>query len=147
MKKIFKKINLIFLKFKDDYVSEYAAECAYFTILSFIPFFIFFLTLIQFTNINEETVIFSIKEVIPTSMHELIIGIIDEIYSKSVGTISIAVLLALWSSGKGFFSLCKGLRKIYNVKEEKSNFIMRIEGTIYTLIFVFAIILFLVIIK
>ena len=145
MSQIFKKINLLFLKFRNDYVSEYAAECAYFTILSFIPFIIFFLTIIQYTNIDKETIIFSISEITPRSMQDMILGIIEEVYSKSVGTMSIAAIIALWSAGKGFYSLSKGLRKIYKIKDDKGNFIKRIEGTIYTLIFIIAIIFFLII--
>ncbi len=145
MKKILDNTNFIFNKLNKDNVSEYAAECAYFTILSFIPFIIFFLTLIQFTNIDKESIYFWIREIIPTTMEDMILGVIDEIYSKSIGTVSIAVIFALWSASKGFFYLSKGLRKIYNSKEQKLNFIMRIEGVLYTFIFVIAIISFLVI--
>ena len=143
MKKIFKKIDRIFDKIKNDYVSEYAAECAYFTILSFIPFIIIFITLIQFTSIDKDMIFFIIKEIIPTTMHDMILGIIDEVYSKSVATISVALVIALWSASKGFFSLSKGLRKIYNVKDEKTDIIVRLEGMIYTIIFIISIILFL----
>ena len=104
------------------------------------------MTLIQYTNVDKETIFFSIKEVIPTTMQDMILGIIDEVYSKSVGTISIAAIIALWSAGKGFFALSKGLRKIYKTQNEKVSFFMRIESTIYTLIFVVAIIMFLIII-
>lgn len=145
MKRILEKTDFIFDKLKKDNVSEYAAECAYFTILSFIPFIIFFLSLIQFTNIDKESIYFWIREVIPTTMHSMILGVIDEVYSKSIGTISIAVIFALWSASKGFFYLCKGLRKIYKSKEQKLNVIMRIEGVFYTFIFVIAIISFLVV--
>lgn len=145
MKKILAKTDFIFDKLKKDNVSEYAAECAYFTILSFIPFIIFFLTLIQFTNIDKESIYFWIREVIPTTMHNMILGIIDEVYSKSIGTISIAAIFALWSASKGFFCLSKGLRKIYKSKEQNLNVIMRIEGVFYTFIFVIAIISFLVV--
>lgn len=143
MKVLFEKIDIIFNKFKDDYVSEYAAECAYFTILSFIPFIIIFITLIQFTSIDKETIFFIIKEVIPTTMHDMILGIINEVYSKSVATISIALVIALWSASKGFFSLSKGLRKIYDVKPDKTNIMVRFEGIIYTIAFIMAIIAFL----
>ncbi len=143
MKKIFEKIDRIFDKIKNDYVSEYAAECAYFTILSFIPFIIIFITLIQFTSIDKDMIFFIIKEIIPTTMHDMILGIIDEVYSKSVATISVALVIALWSASKGFFSLSKGLRKIYNVKDEKTDIIVRLEGMIYTIIFIISIILFL----
>lgn len=147
MQFIFKKLKSFSARINQHHISEYAAECAYFTILSFIPFIIFFLTLVQYTNIEKETIYFIIKELIPATFHPIVLGIINEIYTKSIGTISIvAIIVALWSAGKGFFSLCKGLRKIYNVKIYKNNFFTRVEGTIYTLIFIIAIILFLLII-
>lgn len=145
MKKLLDKINFVFNKLNEDNVSEYAAECAYFTILSFIPFIIFFLTLIQFTNVDKESIYFWIKEVTPVTMQDMILGVIEEVYSKSIGTVSIAVIFALWSASKGFFYLSKGLRKIYNSKEEKINIFTRIEGVLYTFIFVIAIISFLVV--
>lgn len=145
MKKILNFFKVIFKKFEDDHLNEYASECAYFTILSFIPFIIFLLTLIQFTNVDKESIFFCLREVIPTSMHDMILGVIDEVYSKSVGTISIAAIVALWSASRGFFYLSKGLRTIYNVKSPKTNFFTRIEGVIYTLILIVAIISFLII--
>lgn len=145
MQYFWEKIKKVCNKFKSDHVSEYAAECAYFTILSFIPFIIFFLTLIQFTNIDKSTIYFWIKQIIPISMHELILGVIDEVYSKSIGTISVAAIFALWSASKGFYYLSKGLRKIYNVENSNANVFMRIEGIVYTVFFVIAIIAFLVV--
>lgn len=141
MKIVINEIKDFFSRLQKDNISECAAECAYFTILSFIPFIMFFITLVQFTNIDKETIYFIMKELIPSTMFPIIQGIIDEIYTKSLGTISITVIVALWSAGKGFFSLCKGLRKIYKVDlDKKPNWITRIEGTIYTLIFIIAII-------
>lgn len=145
MKTFFNKIEYISDKLKDDHISEYAAECAYFTILSFIPFIIFFLTLIQFTTIDKESIFYWIRQVVPTTMEDIILGIIDEVYAKSVGTISIAAIFALWSSSKGFFYLSKGLRKVYNTEKHKLTAIVRLEGLFYTLIFVIAIIVFLII--
>lgn len=147
MKKKLQVLKNIFNKLKKDHISEYAAECAYFTILSFIPFIMFFLTLVQYTDIEKETIYIIIKELTPQTTHQLIIGVIDEIYSKSIGTLSITVIITLWLSGKGFFSLCKGLRKIYRINlDDKSNIFIRIEGTIYTLIFIITIIAFLLIV-
>lgn len=145
MKDFFKKTEKVMDKLKNDHVGEYAAECAYFTILSFIPFIIFFLTLIQYTNVGKENIFFFVKELVPVTMNDMIIGIIDEVYSKSVGTISVAVIFALWSASKGFYYLSKGLRTIYGAKKKKINIIIRIEGIFYTLLFVIAIIAFLVI--
>lgn len=145
MKKIIKKINKIFKKIEEDHVGEYAAECAFFTILSFIPFIIFFLTLIQYTNLERETIYFWLKEVVPNNMYGIISTVIDEVYSKSVGTISIALIVALWSASKSFYYLSKGLRKIYKSKKQNNNIFTRIEGIIYTIVFACSIIAFLII--
>lgn len=145
MKTLLNKIEYVSNKMKEDHIGEYAAECAYFTILSFIPFIIFFLTLIQFTNVDKESIFYWIRQVVPTTMEDMILGIIDEVYAKSVGTISIAALVALWSSSKGFYYLSKGLRKIYNTEKSKLTAIVRLEGLFYTLIFVIALIVFLII--
>jgi len=130
---------------QDDHISEYAAECAYFTIFSFIPFIIFFLTLIQFTSVDKENIYYWVGQIVPVSMNKTIVNIIEEVYSKSFGTISISVLLALWSSSQGFYYLSKGLRHIYGTKKTKTNIIVRIEGILYTLIFIISIIAFLLI--
>lgn len=144
MKKILIIFNKFFKRIEEDHINEYAAECAFFTILSFVPFIMFFISLIQFTNIDRETIYFWIKEIIPSTMYGMIAGIIDEVYSKSVGTISIAVIFALWSASRGFYYLSKGLRKIYKSPKQKISFVIRIEGIIYTLVFIISIIAFLI---
>lgn len=143
MRDIFKKIKNIFDKLNSDNVSEYAAQAAYFTILSFIPFTLFFLSLIKFTNIEKDTIYMVLKDIVPSSVHSTIQNIIEEIYSKSVELLSLTLIIAIWSAGKGFFSLCKGLRNIYKVDKQKSNLWLRIEGSVYTVILIFSIIIFL----
>ena len=143
MKQLFFKIKKVSDKLKQEHISEYAAECAYFTILSFIPFIIFFITLIQFTNVDKETIYFWIKQVVPKTMDNIILNVIEEAYTKSIGTISIAAIFALWSSSKGFYYLCKGLRSIYKAENQKTGILVRLEGILYTLAFMIAVILFL----
>lgn len=145
LKELIEKVDKVFKKLDEDHINEYSAECAFFTILSFIPFIIFFLSLIQFTNVDRETIYFWIQQVVPTSMFRMIEGIIDEVYSKSVGTVSIAVIFALWSASKSFYYLSKGLRTIYKSQKPNTNILTRIEGAFYTLVFVISIITFLVI--
>lgn len=136
MRLFFKSVNKFLNKIKNDNISEYAAECAYFTILSFVPFMFLIFSLIQYTNLDEEYVISTLDIFFPNNMKDIFYNIIQEVYSKSFGAFSIATIVMLWSSGKGFFSLLKGLRKIYMISDDKSNFRMRIEGSIFTLIYI-----------
>ena len=99
-----KQFNVILKNSGDDHISEYSAQCSYYTILSFIPFVILLITLIQYTNIEQQTLFDVISKIIPSSMNEFIIGIVREVYSKSIGTISISIIFTLWSAGKGLFA-------------------------------------------
>lgn len=138
-----KQFNIILKSSGEDHVSEYSAQCSYYTILSFIPFLILLITLIQYTNIEQQTLFDVISKIIPSSMNEFVIGIVREVYSKSIGTISISIIFTLWSAGKGLFALTKGLHSVYNTDEdnEKSVIYLRIMALLETIIFIVLIML------
>lgn len=140
MKVIYKIFKEFLAKNKENHISEYAAECAYFTILSFIPFVLFFITLIQFIGVGQELVFNTIKQLFPTSMHTFVLNIIQEIYSKTINTVSISLIVALWSASRGFYSLCKGLIKIYKLSDKKNNIVIRVEGFLYTIFLILALV-------
>ena len=138
-----KQFNMILKNSGDDHISEYSAQCSYYTILSFIPFVILLITLIQYTNIQQQTLFDAISKIIPSSMNEFVIGIVREVYSKSIGTISVSIIFTLWSAGKGLFALTKGLHSVYNTGEDsgKSVIYLRIMALIETVIFIVLIML------
>lgn len=121
-------------------VSEYTAQCAYYTILSFIPFVMLIVTLIQYSSISKETLFDILHTVIPDTMSETTIGIIQEVYSKSVGTVSISAIFLLWSAKRGFHALSKGLHKIYETEKEYNFLFMQIKSIILTVFFVLMVI-------
>ena len=125
-------------------ISEFAAQCAYYIILSFIPFIMLILTLIQYVGIDKENLFIIIKSIIPSTMNETILGIIQEVYSKSIGTISISLVFVVWAAGKGFYSLCKGLRVIYGNKRKQNYFSLKIMSIICTITFSLLIVITLV---
>ena len=73
--------------------------------------------------------------------NEVIMNIIREVYSKSLGTITISVIFTLWSAGKGFLALCKGLESVFKTSYKKKFIYFRIRATIFTIIFIILIIL------
>lgn len=147
MKKInwkekYKIIEKFFANMEDDYISESSAQCSYYTILSFIPFIILVITLIQYTNIDPQTLFDAISKFIPSSMNEIVLNIVQEVYSKSIGTVSISIIFTIWAASKGLYALTKGLQLIYNINNQKDNsyIYLRIKGIIQTAIFIILII-------
>lgn len=124
------------IKMKEDHVSAFSAHATLFIIISFFPFVMFLLTLLQFFPITENFLLKSITSVIPMKINSLIIVIITEIYDKSSSTvISITALTALWSASRGFLAIINGLNSVYDIDETRNYMKLRIISTFYTLIF------------
>lgn len=143
MRKIYKRIEKLFTNMEEDHVGEYTAQCSYYTILSFIPFIILLITLIQYTNIDQQTLFNAISKIIPSSMNEFVLGIVQEVYSKSIGTISISLIFTLWAAGKGLFALTKGLNAVYKIDDsKKTSFLyLRLMSIIETIVFIILIVI------
>lgn len=130
----------------ENHISEYAAQCSYYTILSFIPFAILLITLIQYTNVDQQTLFDVISKLIPSSMSGFVLDIVREVYSKSIGTISISIIFTIWSAGKGLYALMKGLHEVYEINDKKTNsyIYLKLISVLKTIMFVILIALGLV---
>ncbi len=146
MKRIIKTIGLFFTKLDNDHVSEYAAKCAYFTFLSFIPFIILLLSLIKYINIERETLIYILEAFLPAVTKNSVLDIIQEVYSKSFEAISISAIFLLWSAANSFYSLSVGISSIYKSKDRENYIRLRIKGILGTIIVILTIIMMLILI-
>ena len=129
-----------FTKMDNHHISEYTAQCAYYTVLSFIPFIMLIVTLIQYTGISQASLAWVIQKIMPETMEGTTIDIIQEVYSKSLGTVSISAIFVLWSAKRGFYALSKGLHQIYETDKEYNYFIMQIKSLIMTVFLVLTVI-------
>ena len=89
---------IFFKKCADDAVGAYAAYAAFFVIVSFFPFVMLLLTLIQFLPFSASDMSQYIGLVLPASVIDMINPIIDEIYTTSRGLISVTAVAAVWSA-------------------------------------------------
>lgn len=143
LKEKYQKFQELSENMKRDHISESAAQCSYYTILSFIPFVILLITLIQYTGIAPQALFDAISKLIPSSMSEMVLGIVQEVYSKSLGTISISIIFTLWSAGKGFYALTTGLQTVFQTKSRKitSYIYLRIKVLLETILFIVMIVM------
>ena len=144
MKRIMKFINDFLKKLTTDHIGEYTAQCAYFIFLSFIPFIILLLSLIKYMNIDKDTLAYILEALLPQVMKNSVLDIIQEVYSKSIETVSISLVFMLWSAAKSFYGLTLGLSTIYKGREEENYVLLRVKGIIGTIIALFSIVMALV---
>ena len=137
------KISELSKNMKEDHISESSAQCAYYTILSFIPFIMLVITLIQYTGVEPQTLFDVISKIIPSSMSEMVLGIVQEVYSKSIGTISVSIIFTIWAAGKGLYALTSGLHGVYETGSKKvtSYIYLRIKALLETIMFIFLIVI------
>ena len=144
IKKIWNYIMKFVGKIMDDHVGAYAAQSAYFVVLSAIPFLLLLLTLARYLPFSQLDITDGIVNAAPASLKSIIRLVITEVYTKSFSVVPVSAGIALWSAGKGFMALSSGLNVIYNVRETRNYLYMRIRATIYTLFFIVAIVLTLI---
>lgn len=86
----------------------------------------------------------AVVQVFPTSVDSLITSIVNQVYNQSSTIIPITVIVALWSAGKGVLSISTGFNTIYGCPETRNYIYLRFRATFYTVLFLIAIILLLV---
>ncbi|MDD7177303.1 MAG: YhjD/YihY/BrkB family envelope integrity protein, partial [Lachnospiraceae bacterium] len=80
---------------KDDNVNAYAAQSAYFTLLSLIPFLLFFGAMLKYTPVSLDFLVKGVKLVLPDYISGFLINIITETYETSTGLLSISAIVAI----------------------------------------------------
>ncbi len=130
----------IFQKYKKDEVTVYAAQSSFYIIIAFFPFIMLLLTLIQLIPaIHKSDLLELLVAIVPDMLDSLVVGIVDDLYTKSPATIvSITAVLALWSSSKGMMAIERGLNRVYESPQKRSYVVRRIICTGYTLLFIIA---------
>lgn len=126
------------------HTGAYAAQAAYFFVLSMIPIILLLLTMVQFTSLTKDYIMNAVLQAFPTTVEGLIESIVDQVYSQSGTIIPITVIVALWSAGRGVLSITNGLNCVYESRETRNYIYLRIRASLYTVIFLVAIILSLV---
>lgn len=127
-------------RMRTDHISAYAAQAAYFLIMSFIPFVLFLTAIVQYTPLTYREVRQAIIGVVPENIQGFVLNIVAEVFSKSAAVLPISALVALWSSGKGMQALINGLNTIYHVRETRNWLVNRIYSMFYMFLFVVALI-------
>ena len=142
--KIIREVKGFLKECRADDVTAYAAQSAYFTLLSLIPFMLFFGAMLKYTPVSLDFLTRGVNMFLPDYIAGFLVSIIAETYATSVGLISISAIVAIWSAGKGIQYLTDGLNRMYDLEETRGWLRLRFWSVIYTFVMIFSIILMLV---
>lgn len=138
------KVKTVMAIINSHHTSAYAAQAAYFFVLSLIPIILLLLTLVQYTPATEADVMKAVLQIFPSTVEWMIRSIVTQVYNQSGTVIPVTIVVAIWSAGKGVLSMTSGLNCVYESPETRNYIFLRIRASFYTVIFILAIILSLV---
>lgn len=128
-------------KMKKKDISTYAASTAFFFFLSVVPMLIMICTIIPYTPLTEDNLVELVTDLLPDQIDPLAESLISEVYDKSAGILSIALIATVWSAAKGVMALMKGLNSVNGVEEKRNYFVLRIIASFYTIVMLVGVIL------
>lgn len=113
-------------------ISAFSASTAFFFFLSLVPMLIMICTVIPYTPLTEENMLNVLSGLIPEKIFPLAEELIQEVYEKSAGILSVAAIATLWTAGKGMLALIRGLNAVGDVEETRNYFVVRVVACFYT---------------
>lgn len=137
-----KKLYLIFRDFARqltrDNINAFASGTAFFFFLSLMPTLVIVCSILPYTPLTEGNLITAVTGVVPDVLEPITVALIEQMYVRSSTTLPIAILVLIWSSGKGMLSLMRGLNVVNGVTENRGYFFLRLEASFYMVITVIA---------
>lgn len=138
------KIIIVIWKFvkkmSRDRVRAYAAAASFFLIMSFFPFLMLLLSVIQFTPLTQAQVLETIEHVTPFEVTDAIDNLVGSIYNESYALLSTTAIAAVWASGKGMIGLSDGLNSVNHLEETRNYVMIRFRAVFHTVFMLIALI-------
>ena len=83
------------------HTGAYAAQAAYFFVLSLIPILLLLVFMaVRYTPLNQDDVLNAVLQVFPSSVSDLMRGIVYQVYRQSESVIPVTIIVALWAAGR-----------------------------------------------
>lgn len=148
--RILKYINKSPVKFLDELlvgiiendVLSSGASLTYFSILSFFPFLIALLNLVNYSEILDSEAFLNIIEFLPDDVSEIILGIIHELLDTSNGgLLFISIAAGLFTASRGIKHLIVKINDAYGFEQNKNFIALRIFAIVITIALIFMVII------
>ncbi|MBQ6806496.1 MAG: YihY/virulence factor BrkB family protein [Lachnospiraceae bacterium] len=126
-------------------ISSFAASAAFFLFLSIIPLLMALCAILPYTPLTAENLITMIMQVTPNAMNGFVEQVVHDVYERSAGTITVFVIVTIWSAGKAMLALIQGLNEVNDFEEKRGYLLLRTIACFYTVIMLVAIIISMII--
>lgn len=119
------------LRLREDNVPAFAAQSAFFALLALVPFAMLLLSVVG-SDLSADT-----TDLLPPLLSDLLPSL-----TGTAGTLTpLSAITALWAVSRGTASVIRGLNSVGGFREEKGFLKTRMAALLYTLAFLFLVVL------
>ncbi|MDD6483890.1 MAG: YihY/virulence factor BrkB family protein [Clostridiales bacterium] len=139
--RFFRNVFRFFDRSMADNIGLYAAQASFFIVFSAVPFLMLLITLVRYVIPVDITLLLNtLNSYLPVQLYEFVSEIVLDVYHKSTSTglISATAITTLWLASKGIMALYQGLNMVFSPDSQTNYFRSRAASVLYTLIFIVA---------
>jgi len=117
----------------NDYIFGYAAQMAYYLVLSIFPFLIVLLNLLSLSPVITGDMPLEFLELLPVEVTNIIESFVKDIaVNSSQGLLSIAAIAGLWTASGGMMVTMRTINAAYGFKEKRSYLKRKLLSLLFT---------------
>ena len=136
MKILLKKhFGWFYEKLNNDAIDSYAAQVSFWILISFIPFLMLVLALLQVIRFEDTSLLVAFVQMLPPPVEEVVSYLFQEVHAPQT-LISMTAITCVWSASTAMVALIKGLYSVFDVSKNHNYIFMRILAILYTVVFV-----------
>ncbi|KRM91155.1 YihY/virulence factor BrkB family protein [Fructilactobacillus florum] len=129
-------VKLCVKRFAMGNVSDSAIVFAYYVLLSLFPILIIIGSAIKFTNTDPQRVFSVLRPIVPSSIYDVLRPVFNNAFSGNAGgSLSIGIVLVIWSSSSSMAAFQRAVNRIYGV-EKQSAFMNRLMSFVWMILLV-----------
>lgn len=145
VEKLIEFVREILAFLKPMQIPLHGAYTGFFLILSLFPGLVLLFAVLGYTSYGVEEVLALVENILPQALMSLAQPMLIDAYAHTSGAVlSVSLIAALWSAGRGMGGLMQGINAVYGLKENRSYLVKRSIGAVYTLLFLPVLVLTLV---
>ena len=133
---LWKTIRYYSKKFGSYHISTYAASASFFIFTAIFPLLMLTLSILSYTPLGTETFLDGVTRLLPSALRGLFQYITEDLQTTNVATLSLSLVVTLWTAAKSMLGLLDGLNSIADINDTRNFVFKRMVCIVYMLILI-----------
>ena len=122
-------------------LTVYAASGCYYIFMALVPIVMILCCLLPYTPFNQSMILGLIDEYFSESLGDIMRRIVSAIYTSNAATLTVSIVLTLYSASASMKALMKGVDAAYDFERKENIIVFSVRALIYMLVLVVSILL------